>query len=164
MGMILHFPNLKAQNERANHTGTLVDDDQAVEHVCLDVFARNDSANPLFVSAAVSTANILGQDFHDAADTNVNDTGGAYVALGGGVTIPAGTDFVQVSSTMGEPIEISFAADLASAGASTKKIYLVPGGAPGKLEFIPGSDNKAFIRSLSANSITEGYVTLNFLG
>jgi len=44
------------------------------------------------------------------------------------------------------------------------QVYLVPGGAPGKLEFIPGSSNLAFIRSLSANSITDGYVTLNFIG
>lgn len=165
MGMILHFPNLKAANARSNSTGTQVTADDASIHNCLDVFARNDGDNPLFVSGTtVSTANILAQDIHDASATQVNDSAAAYVAFGAGITIPAGTQYVQISSTMGEPIEISFAANLGAAGASTKKVYLVPGGAPGKLEFIPATENLAFIRSLSAIDITEGYVTMNFIG
>lgn len=164
MGQVLHFPNLKAANQRANSTGTQVTDDQAEVHNCLDVFARNDAANPLFISGGASTLNLLARDVHDASAANVNGSAGAYIAFGNGITIPAGTEYVQISSTMGEPIEISFSANLAGAGASTKKVYLVPGGAPGKLEFIPATENQAFIRSLSTNSVTEGYVTINFTG
>jgi hypothetical protein len=163
MGQVLHFPNLKVSNERSNATGTKVTDASAVDHACLDVFARNDASNPLYVSAGAGF-NLLGQDIHDASSANINDSGGAYVALGAGTTVPAGTDYVQVSSTLGEPVVISFAANLAGAAASVLKIYLVPGGAPGKMDFVPGSSNKAFIKSLSANAITEGYVTLNFIG
>lgn len=165
MGMVIHFPNLKALDQRANSTGTQVTADDATVHNCLDVFARNDVDNPLYVTGGTSSsANLLAHDFHDASATQVNDSGGAYVAFGAGITIPAGVQLVQISSTMGEPVEISFAANLGAAGASTKKVYLVPGGAPGKLEFIPETENLAFIRSLSANDITEGYVTMNFVG
>jgi hypothetical protein len=163
MADVLHFPNLKAANARANATGTGVTDFGGADKVCLDVFARNDSSNPLYISGS-STFNIVGQDFHDASSANINAVGGAYVALGAGVTIPAGTKYVQISSTCGEPLDIAFAANLAGAAASVKKVNIVQGGAPGKLEFIPSTDNKAFIRSLSANAITDGYVAINFIG
>lgn len=165
MADVLYFPNLKASTQKANATGTALTDDQAVDRVCLDVFSRNDAANPLFVTGvAGSTFNILGQDIHDASSDNIDVAGGSYVAFGGAVTIPSGTKYVQISSTLGEPVEIAFGADATAAASSVKKAYLVEGGAPGKLEFIPATENKVFIRSLSANAIDSGYVTLIFLG
>ncbi len=164
MSNVLYFPNLKAAGERPTSTGTVVTDAALEDHSCLDVFARNDVANPLFTTPAAGTDNILGQDIHDASAVAVNGSAGAYVALGAAVTIPAGTKRVQISSTMGEPISISFAANVGAAAASTKRVNLVQGGAPGTLDFIPGVDNKAFIRSLSATGVTDGYVALNFIG
>lgn len=163
MSNVIYFPNLKASGFRPTATGTQVTDAALEDHACMDVFARNDASNPLFVSGA-SVATILAQDIHSAAATTVNGSAGAYVALGAAVTIPAGTKSVQISSTMGEPVEISFAANSGAAAASVAKAYLVAGGAPGKLDLIPGANNKAFIKSLSTTSITDGYVTLIFMG
>lgn len=165
MGQVLFFPNLKDSDQRANATGTTVTDAAIVDHTCLDVFARNDSSNPLYVTgSSTSTFNILKQDIHDASASSINGSGGAYKAFGSAITIPAGTKYVQISSTCGEPIEVAFGADATAAATSAKKAYLVEGGAPGKLEFIPATENKAFIRSLSTNAISSGYVTLIFLG
>jgi hypothetical protein len=162
---VLYFPNLRAAGEAIkNATGTVVTDAGAVDHACLDTFVRNDALNPLFVSSGVSTANILAQDIHNATVTNINASGGAYVVFGAGITIPAGTTFVQISSTCGQPLEVTFAANIGAAAASTKKVYLVQGGAPGTLAFIPGVDNLIFIKSLSLTAITSGYVAVNFIG
>lgn len=163
MGQVIFFPNMKDLDQRANATGTAVTAADATVHACLDVFARNDASNPLYTSAA-STLNILDQDIHDAAGAPINGSAGAYIAFGTAITIPAGTELVQISSTLGEPVEIAFGADATAAATSAKKVYLVPGGSPGKLEFIPATENKAFIRSLSTTAISDGYVTLNFLG
>lgn len=163
MADVLFFPNLKRSNERAAATGTSVTAADASVHACLDTFVRNDASNPIYTSAT-STLNILGQEIHDAATTGINGSAGAYVAFGAAATIPAGTKYVQISSTCGEPLQVAFGADATAAATSAKKAYLVPGGAPGKLEFIPATENKAFIRSLSTTAIAEGYVTLIFLG
>ena len=164
MSNVLYFPNLRAIGEKPTATGTDVTDAALVDHSCLDVFVRNDSTNPIFATTSESQKNILGQDIHDAATTGVNGSAGAYVAFGAAVTIPATTKKVQISSTMGEPLEISFADVLANAGASVKKVYLVQGGAPGTIDFSPGTSNKVFIKSLSTTAISEGYVTVNFIG
>jgi hypothetical protein len=161
----LYFPNLKAAGARPTSTGTVVTDAGAVDHSCLDVFARNDAANPLFTSSvSAGTDNILAQDIHDAAAANINAVGGAFVAFGSGITIPAGTKRVQISSTLGEPVAVSFAANVGAAVASAKKVFMVQGGAPGTIDFIPGTENLIFIRSLSATAINDGYVAINFMG
>jgi hypothetical protein len=155
----VYFANLKKAI-----TGALVTDASAVIHRCADVFARNDSSNPLFVtlSGGFTLQNLA--DIHDAASVNINAVSGAYKALGAAITIPAGTDFIQVSSTLDEPCEIVFAANIGTIGAGSPRLYLVPGGAPGKLDFIPSTNNKAFVRSLSANPISSGYLALNCIG
>lgn len=128
-------------------------------------------ATPSQIQAAITAAldakfssNILSQDIHDATAAPINDSGGAFIAFGAAVTIPVATKEVQISSNLGEPVEVSFAANVGGAAASALKVYLVQGGAPGRVPFIPGSSNKAFIRSLSGNSITDGYITMNFYG
>lgn len=113
---------------------------------------------------AVFPTNLLANDIHDATAAPINGSGGAFIAFGSGITIPAGTKAVQCSSNLGQPVQISFAVNLAGAAASTQKIYLVAGGAPGTLPFIPGSNNLAFIRSLSATGVSAQYITLNFIG
>lgn len=123
-----------------------------------------DPADIEIAITAVFPTNLLANDIHDASSANINGSGGAFVAFGSGITIPAGTKAVQVSSNLGQPVEISFAVNLAGAAASTQKIYLVAGGAPGTLPFIPGSNNLAFIKSLSATGVTSQYITMNFIG
>lgn len=164
MSNVIYFPNLKTADVSPIGTGTQVTAADASVHACLDVFARNDVTNPLFTSPVASTATILLQDIHDASATSVNGSAGAYKAFGAAITVPAGTTKVQLSSTMGEPVEISFASAIGTAGASTKKVFLVPGGAPGYLEFVPGASNKIFIKSLSTTVITDGYICINLTG
>lgn len=164
MSNVLYFPNLHKLGESPNSTATTVTAANATVHACLDVFPRNDVTNPVFTSPAVSTATILLQDIHDASATSVNGSAGAYKAFGAAITVPAGTTKVQLSSTMGEPVEISFASAIGTAGASTKKVFLVPGGAPGYLDFVPGASNKIFIKSLSTTAITDGYIAINCTG
>src|SRR5574337_99527 len=45
------FANLKAQDERAIQTGTIVADDLGNDHIAGDVFVRNDANNPIAVTS-----------------------------------------------------------------------------------------------------------------
>lgn len=164
MSNVLYFPNMHQLGQKPTSTGVQVTAADATVHACLDVFARNDASNPLITSPAATTANLLSRDIHDASTANINASGGAYVAFGTAITIPAGTFKVQISSTMGEPVEISFASAIGTAAASTKKVFIVEGGAPGTLDFIPGANNKIFVKSLSLNAIASGYIAINFMG
>lgn len=163
MSNVIYFPNLRAAGNRAVNTGTEITDQATVDHTCLDIAVYQKSGETLSV-LQTATESILLQDIHDAASVAINDVSGAFVNFGAAVTIPALTKFVQISSTCGEPIQISFSANLAGAAASTSQVYMVPGGSPGVLQFIPGANNKVFIRSLSASGLTDGYVTINFMG
>lgn len=163
MSNVLYFPNLKSAGNKAVSTGTEFTDAGSVVHTCLDV-AIYQKAGEAIATTFASTQTILLQDFHDASTANINAVGGAFVAFGSGVTIPSGTKYVQISSTCGEPIQIAFAANLGGAAASTAKVYLVPGGAPGILAFIPATNNLAFVKSLSSTALTDGYITMNFIG
>jgi len=125
--------------------------------------AQIEAAIDAALASFFSTA-ILAQDIHNAASTNINANGGAFVAFGSALTIPAGTKEVQISSNLGEPVQVSFAANLGAAAASASQVYLVQGGAPGRVPFIPGANNLVFIRSLSATAITDGYIAINFYG
>lgn len=163
MSNVLYFPNLKTLGVSPVSTGASVTAADASVHACLDVFPRNTAADALNVTFA-STANLLARDIHDATAAPINGSAGAYIAFGTGITIPAGVREVQVSSNLGEPVEISFAANVGAATASTKKIFMVPGGAPGTLKFVPSTENKMFIRSLSTTAIASSYITANFMG
>ncbi len=135
------------------------------------IWPSSSGASQSQIQAAITAAldakfssNILAQDIHNAATTQINDNAAAFVAFGSAITIPAGTKEVQISSNLGEPVEVSFAANVGAAAASTLKVFLVQGGAPGRVPFIPGTSNLAFIRSLSTIDITDGYIAMNFYG
>lgn len=114
---------------------------------------------------AVLPTDLVAQDIHDASAATINGSGGAFVAFGAGITIPAGAKGIQISSNLGEPVQVSLAANSGAASASAQKVYLVPGGSPGAIiPFILGAGNKLFIRSLSANTITSSYITANIVG
>lgn len=114
--------------------------------------------------AAFFPSNIVAQDIHNAASVNINGSAGAWVAFGAAITIPANTKMVQISSNLGQPVAVSFAPNLGAAGTTATQINMVAGGAPGKAPFIPGANNKIFIRSLSVTAISAQYITVNFYG
>lgn len=115
--------------------------------------------------AAFFPTNILAQDIHDATATNINANGGAFVAFGSAITIPASAKSIYLSSNLGEPVQVSLAANVGAAAASTQQVYLVQGGNPGaSIPVTIGAGNKLFIRSLSATAITDGFITVNVVG
>lgn len=162
MGMILHFPNLKADNERANSTGTIVLDDQNVQHQCLDVFPRNDAANPIFVSGGSSAVDVVATKYHDCAVQGINSSAGAFVAVGDGLAMPSDVIELNVNAAFGQPLEFRLGADAAAAAAAPTKFITNKGAAVTLSVQIP-SGSFLWVRSLDA-AVSSGLMALNLMG
>ena len=117
----LYLPILKRM---ASGTAIVVD---AVTKRCLDVFVRNDSTHPLYVSG-VSGLTVLETRFHDISSTNINGVAGAFVEIG----TPAPADVantilkMRVTCTFGTPVAIRKGVDATAAAAGAGLHYLRP--------------------------------------
>lgn len=102
--------------------------------------------------------------FHDAAVTNINDSGGAYVEVGG-TTVLANTIIgVHVTTTIGEPLQFATtSAANCSSGIST--LFKVNRGeGPLVLGVAIPTGNRLCVRSLTSSSVTSGEIVLNLAG
>jgi hypothetical protein len=170
MGDVIHFPNLKAANLRSVATGTQITDASAANHACLDVFARNDAINPLYVSG-VSGIRVRETRFHDAAGVNINDVSGAFVEIGTdpatAAAAPAAiantTSKLIISSTIGEPLCIRLGAN-AGAAALASDLCIINRGQSVEIDVALIATNQLWIRSLTSVAVTDGILTMNLCG
>lgn len=100
-------------------------------------------------------------EIHDISATNINASGGAFVALGSGAALGSIIQKLQLSYTAGEPLEFGVGA---SAGAATRKWVANQGEGPMLLDILLAAADKVWVRSLSLNAVSSGYITTNFLG
>lgn len=109
---------------------------------------------------------IIATRHHDTSVTAINGSAGALVELrqdnaSAGAALPAAVKKIHVSCTFGEPIEILSGPN---AGAATRKVIANLGEGPLVLEVKMTSGHSVFVRSLSATGVSEGVLTVNFLG
>lgn len=97
--------------------------------------------------------------YHNAATTAIT---GSYAAAGGGAgTIPTGTKKIQISSTIGTPLNFGIGAN---SGAAVSKINLVSGGGPVYIEYTFVTGDLLFVRTLDGTTVSIGHFVCNFLG
>lgn len=113
---------------------------------------------------AVFATNILRRTIHDASAVAIQGSGGSFVAFGDGAAVGVTGKMVVVSSTIGQPLQISAAANAGAAAASTKRFYINQGEGPTTFPFQLAAGDLLWIRSLSSTGATGGYVTLNIGG
>lgn len=118
--------------------------------------------NPLPVTLSGATGlDIKKTYFHDIAAANINATSGSFVALGDGSAIGAAVSKLQMTATEGEPLQFAVGA---SAGAAVKRWISNQGEGPQNLDIALLSGDKLWVKSLSANAVMAGYITLNLVG
>lgn len=115
---------------------------------------------------AVNPDDIITTRYHDCATTTINASGGALVEIRtdsgtGGAALPAAVKAIQISCTFGTPVEILSGAN---SGSATRKVVANLGEGPTVLPCKMTSGHSVFVRSLNASSISEGVLTVNFLG
>lgn len=166
MANVLYFPNLKTTTQKANSTGTAVTDAGAAEHICLDVFARNDASNPLYTAGAPVALSVLATKFHDCAVTAIQNSAGAFVQVGtrGGDTagMPDEIFEVSVNAAFGQPLDFRLGAD-ATAAAAAEPLFILNKGAALTLSVRISVGEKIWVRSLDTAS-SSGFLILNLVG
>jgi hypothetical protein len=100
-------------------------------------------------------------EFHDAASVGINGSAGAWVALGSGAALGAAVKKIQMTQTVGEPLEFGTGAN---AGAATRKWVSNRGEGPQVFEVDIASGTKLWVRSLTTSAVAAGEITLNCLG
>lgn len=103
---------------------------------------------------------VLDQIYHAASTTNIT---GTFVECGGAGqgTIPAGTKKIQVSSTIGQPLQFGIGANT---GAATAKFNIVAGGGPIEFPVEFATNDILCVLSLGTQPISTGNFVINFLG
>ena len=127
------------------------------DKVGADVNVINPSSAPIIV---LEDLDVLETRLHEGSVTTINASGGAWVALGGGAALANDIKSLQVTSTMGQPLEIGVGA---SAGAAQRKFILNRGDGPVSLKINLDSTEELWVRSLDA-AVTSGEITINLLG
>lgn len=123
-------------------------------------------ATPAEIEAAIVAAldavfptNISGTPlYHDASANNIN---GTFSEVAASATIPANTKALQISSIIGKPLQIGIGAN---SGAAVAKIDLVAGGGPLTIPIQYATNDKLFVRTLDASTVSTNYFVVNFLG
>lgn len=110
--------------------------------------------------AAFFPTDVLGQIYHAASTNNIT---GAFTEVGGAGngTIPAGTKKIQVSSTIGQPLQFGIGAN---AGAAVAKFNIVAGGGPIEFPVQFATNDILCVLSLGTQPISTGNFVINFLG
>jgi len=106
----------------------------------------------------------LKTEFQAMASDGINGNGGAFVAFGSGAAMGSAIKAIRLSYTSGQPLTFRKAAD-ATAAASAPDLFVVNQGEdsfeiPLKLE----ATDKLWVRSLSSQGVTSGFLTANLLG
>jgi hypothetical protein len=102
----------------------------------------------------------IGQIYHAAADDNIGTVFSEAGGTGDG-TIPAGTKQIQVSSTVGKPLQLGIGAN---AGAAVAKWNLVAGGGPVTFPIQFTAADILCVRTLDGSTVSTGAFVVNFLG
>lgn len=146
------FWNLAASDGNRTWTGTRIGD-----KVAADVNIANSPSSPFPV---LEDLDVLETRFHQGSVVNINGSAGAWVALGGGAALSNDIKQLQVTSTMGQPLEIGIGA---SAGAAQRKFILNRGDGPVLVKINLDDGEELWVRSLDA-AVTSGELTINLLG
>lgn len=130
-------------------------------------FPATTGATPVEIEAAIDAAlaaffptNVIGQIYHAAATNNIT-TSFTEVGGAGQGTIPAGTKKIQVSSTVGKPLQFGIGAN---AGAAVAKFNIVAGGGPIEFPVQFAAADILCVKNLDAGTISTGNFVINFLG
>lgn len=168
MSNVLYYPNLRASGLRPTSTGTEVTDSGAEVHACLDVFARNSVADPLFVTAVAATLSVVRETrFHDTSSVAINDSAGAFVEIGtGGYAAVIGATpitSIQINCSFGEPVTIRKAASAVAAAAAVDLCILNRGEQETfGVSILTGE--RIWVRSLTSVAVSSGILTVNLAG
>lgn len=110
--------------------------------------------------AAFFPTDVLDQIYHAAS---VNSITGAFTEVGGAGqgTIPAGTKKIQISSTIGQPLQFGIGA---TTGAAVAKFNIVAGGGPIEFPIQFSTNDILCVLSLGTQPISTGNFVINFLG
>lgn len=103
---------------------------------------------------------------HDAFILNIPAAGGTPVEIrlddsNVGIALTAAVKAMEFSCTLPEPVEILVGA---SAGAAVRKFIASAGDSSVTVSCIIASGQHIYLRSLDANAVTAGVLTLNLLG
>lgn len=103
---------------------------------------------------------VLDQIYHAAATTNIT---GSFVECGGTGqgSIPTGTKKIQVSSTVGQPLQFGIGANT---GAAVAIFNIVAGGGPIEFPVQFATNDILCVLSLGSTPISTGNFVINFLG
>lgn len=168
MSSVLYYPNLRAAGQKPTSTGTTVTDVNGDERACLDIFARSSIAEPLLVSGVgFAAGSIREARFHDTSVTNINGSAGAFIQVGTGAYAALAVSNVianiKVNAAFGEPLVFRLGAN-AGAAAAAADLFLLNMGAAADFPAILAPGDRLWVRSLSANAVTSGYLILNLVG
>lgn len=104
--------------------------------------------------------NVLDQIYHAASVNNITTSFTEVGGVGQG-TIPAGTKKIQISSTVGKPLQFGIGAN---AGAAVAKFNIVAGGGPIEFPVQFASADILCVLNLDSGTISTGNFVVNFLG
>lgn len=110
---------------------------------------------------AFFSSNVLATPkYNDAAVNNITNAYTEVSGVGNG-SIPAGTKKLQISGTIGAPINIGIGPN---SGAAVSKINMVEGGGPLYIEYTFVAGDKLFMKTLDGSTQAIGHLVFNFLG
>lgn len=99
--------------------------------------------------------------FHDCAVTNIPALSGTPVEIDVAVPVSTPIKELQVTCTFGEPIEILTGTSLLTA---TRKFILNLGDGPIVMPCKLSVGDHLYVRTLSANAVTSGVLSINLMG
>lgn len=118
-----------------------------------------------FAASSSSTSNVVGTKYHDMSATSINASGGAFVEVRAAGVLAAAVKKINMAYTAGEPLAFRAAADPTSAAALSSDLFVINQGEDEQsLNVQIAAGLKLFVRSLSANAVSTGYITMNLLG
>jgi hypothetical protein len=110
--------------------------------------------------AAFFPTDVVDQIYHAASVNNIT-TSFTEVGGAGNGAIPAGTKKIQISSTIGQPLQFGIGAN---AGAAVAKFNIVAGGGPIEFPVQFVAADILCVLSLGTQPISTGNFVINFLG
>lgn len=155
MSTVIYFPNLKASGDRPTLTGTMVG-----TKACMDVNVANSVAIPV----ALTSFSYKEHRFHDVSLTNINASAGAFIEVVTAAAIANTITEMRVNWNGGAAFIISTGADATAAALSTNIIAAVGQGQTFAIGVSLASGDKVWVRAMENAAITDGQLTLMFLG
>lgn len=124
------------------------------------------------ISSVVSPTTVVQVAYHDCAIVGINDNAGAFVAVGINTNTQAPAPFVfaqntltlQITVTEGEALQFRIGANAGAAAANPDKFIVNRGDGPVDLVCSFAATDRLWVRSLTTTAITDGLLTINFMG